>query len=229
MSPSNRSHFTIVSRLVALVALLAAVTAVLTFMGNDPAHSATEGAPANDPSVSAQPTAAEVAEREALFVENFARLSGPVADDIPATANVVDEAIDLGSSRRLEPVAARRLAGEDAAAPEAAVWVAPREDGTQCLVALMSEEGGGYGCATPQQAVGGSLMMTLSRDDSHAEIYGLLPDGVDSVTVTLADGTASTLPVVDNTFMARYDQMTSSIAWLDADGVEQTHIATSGG
>ena len=75
----------------------------------------------------------------------------------------------------------------------------------------------------------GYFVMTLTPDADHVELYGLMPDGVDAVTVTLADGTTSELPVVDNAYLAQFDQATSTISWHDADGVEHALNAGSNG
>ncbi|MDO8211332.1 hypothetical protein [Conexibacter sp. CPCC 206217] len=230
---SDRPHLTTASRLLALAALIAVIAAAIALTSGDTAQSATEpvaAAAAAVPAAEAQPSAAVVAERRQVFAQNFALLRTRASGDIPATAGLDDARIDLGAARRIEPAAAtRRASGDDEPeAPDATVWVVPRSDGAQCLLAQMTEAGQGYLCSAPAEAVHGYFLMTMSPDDGHAEIYGLMPDGVDSVDVDLADGTTVTLPVVDNAYMAKFDQMTTSITWEDADGSEHSLAAPAG-
>ncbi|HZV76062.1 MAG TPA: hypothetical protein VFF79_20310 [Conexibacter sp.] len=71
--------------------------------------------------------------------------------------------------------------------------------------------------------------MTQSQSASDVELYGLLPDGVDAVTVTFADGSSTTLPVAANAYAARFAKPTASIAFADANGVDHKLVAGSEG
>jgi hypothetical protein len=232
MSPSSSPHFTVIARLLALVALVGMIAAAILFSGSNTAQSAdapTAAPQPADPTVYVQPPPETVADREAAFERHFAKLREPGGDSIPATSEIHDAALDVGGSRQLSSPSATRLASEGAEQPDATVWVTPRADGSQCLLAQLPESGGpSQACAMPEQAVDGYFVMTQSRDDTHAEIYGLMPDGVERVTVRLADGTTSTLPVVENAYMAQYEQMTLSISWQDPNGVEHSLRAGSG-
>lgn len=232
MSPSKFTHLTVVQRLLALVALAALIVTVIAVAGGDPAQSADapqqEPVAQTHPAPYSQPPAAVVAASEAAFEDSFALLREPGGESIPATSVITDSALDVGGARQLTPASAARSAGEegDPEAPEAAVWVAPRADGTQCLLAQLPEaDGPAQTCASAERAIDGYFVMTQSRSATDTEIYGLLPDGVDSVDVALADGTTATLPVVSNAYLARFDQPTVSITWIDGDDVEQTLAA----
>lgn len=224
-----------VRRLVAL-ALLGALAVTAVALLHDPSSTvAADEAPAGQPGNPYTPRQTP-AEHEAAFAANFALLRAPADDAVPATLPAVDPTLQLDESRALTPPPARALARggtTDASTPEEPdtdVWVAPKDDGSQCLlVYLPTDQTLGSTCAFPVQAVAGQFLITMSRTGTDAEIYGLMPDGVDTVTVTLADGSDATLPVVENAYMAQFDQPTVSLSWTDADGVEHTLPAGSGG
>jgi hypothetical protein len=56
----------------------------------------------------------------------------------------------------------------------------------------------------------------MSKDD--VEIYGIVPDGVASVWVELADGSREKLSVSDNAYAARFSQATKRVEFEDANG-----------
>jgi hypothetical protein len=217
----------------ALVGALAA-TAVALLTGGSPS-SAADPAPAGqspDPSASSQ----SPAELEEAFAADFALLRTPGGADIPATARLDDPGLRIDESRRLTPPPSRVLArvstsgDADPQDPDAIAWVIPKDDGSQCLIAYLTDvQQFGTGCAYPADAVAGRFVLTLSRTGEDAGIYGLMPDGVDSVTVDLADGSSAELPVVDNAYMALFDRPTEAVRWTDAGGVEQTVNIGSGG
>ncbi|MDW5592890.1 hypothetical protein VSS74_00975 [Conexibacter stalactiti] len=221
-----------VQRLLALLACAAIVAAFVALTGGGTAHSedAPTAAPQPAHSYDPQPPAAVVAELEAEFEEQFALLREPGGDAIPATTHIDDPRLDVAESRQLTPPPAARLAGEgDVEAPEAIVFVTPKADGSQCLLAVFPElHGPGQTCAFADQAADGYFLLTYSPDNVITELYGLMPDGVDEVTVDLADGSSVTLPVISNGYLARFDQPTVAVNWTDADGVEQSLGAGSG-
>lgn len=221
-------------RLLLLLAGAAVVAALVALTGGGTAQS--ENAPAAAPQPSptrpyVQPSAAVVAAREAAFEEQFALLREPGGGAIPASTHISDAALDIGASRQLTPATAARLTGEDdVEQPESLVFVTPRADGSQCLLAV---EPGTHAphqtCAYADQAVDGYFVMTAEGTDGATEIYGLLPDGVDEVAVELADGGSVTLPVIANGYMARFEQQTTAVSWTDGDGVQHSLEAGSGG
>jgi len=224
-----------IRRLVAL-ALVGALAVTAVALLHDPSSTvAADEAPAEQPANPYAPRQSP-AELEAAFAANFALLRAPSDDAVPATLPVDDPTIQLDQSRALTPPPARALAraGTTSAStpeqPATDVWVAPKDDGSQCLLVYLSTDGTlGRTCAFPVQAVAGQFLITMSRTGEDAELYGLMPDGVDTVTVTLADDSEATVPVLDNAYMAQFDQPTESISWTDADGVEHTTPAGAGG
>jgi hypothetical protein len=211
-------------RLLLLLVCAAAVASLIALTGGGTAQS--EDAPSAPPQASptppyVQPSAAVVDAREAAFEDQFALLREPGGEAIPASTHISDAALDIGASRQLSPPPAARLTGEDEVEqPESMVFVTPRADGSQCLLAVEPDTHGPHQtCAFPDQAVDGYFLMTADGTDGGTEIYGLLPDGVDEVAVELADGSSVTLPVILNGYMARFGQPTASISWTDGNSV----------
>ena len=172
----------------------------------------------------------------ALVAADFALLRTPGGANIPATVPLDDPGLRVGESRQLTPPPSRALARASTSGdvepqdPDAIAWVIPKDDGSQCLIAYLTDvQQFGTGCAHPADAAAGRFVITLSRTGEDAGIYGLMPDGVDSVTVDLADGSSAELPVVDNAYMALFDRPTEAVRWTDAGGVEQTVRIGSGG
>ncbi len=166
--------------------------------------------PAASPADAAAGQAA-VAQRFALF-----RAEQTV---VLASMVIQDPGIDRTAGRELTVASAAVLARSNATTPEARIWVAPRYDGTVCLLPLMRDaQGPAEACATADEADSGHLVMTQSRSSSDVDVYGLVPDGVDGVVVQLADGSKHALPVLDNAYAAHFAQPTESVAFEDASG-----------
>ncbi|MDO8186298.1 hypothetical protein Q5424_14380 [Conexibacter sp. JD483] len=219
---------------IALAGALAA-TAIALLLGS----SASSAAPAEEAGAASNPWAPvqTPAELHAAFAADVALLRQPADDSIPATLPLAKPEVDLSQARQLTPPSARALARAGAGAtgdevpeqPDTTVWVVPNQDGSQCLLVYQAtDQSLGYNCAYPSDAVSARMVMTVSRTGQDAEIYGVVPDGVDSVTVELADGSTVDLPVTDNGYMAQFDQPTASISFVDGNGDEQTARITSG-
>jgi len=173
--------------------------------------------------------AGEVAAAQAGFQERFAALRGPGAA-IPAASVIRDPGVDRAAAHAIVPASAAQLAKAGATAPGAQLWVAPRDDGTQCLLAQPADaQGPAELCSTLDEADAGYLFMTQSKSASDVELYGVVPDGVDAVTVAFADGSSTTLPVASNAYAAHFDKPTASIAFTDANGVDHKLVAGSDG
>lgn len=219
-------------RLVTLLACGAVIASFVALTAGGTAHSEDAPTAALQPvsTYDPDPPAAVVAEREAAFEAEFALLRQPGGDAIPATTNVDDDTLDVADSRQLTPPPAARNAGDDdVEEPEAMVFVTPKADGSQCLLAVLpGAHGPGQTCAFADQAVDGYFLMTYSPDNVVSELYGLMPDDVDEVTVELADGSNVTLPVISNGYMGRFEQPTVAVSWTDGDDVQHSLQATSG-
>lgn len=153
----TRSNSHIVKWMIAAGLALAAIASVL--VATTRADSA-----AVQPAPSAFPVAdvssAQVADRFASFRSNFALLrSAP--DAVAATSIILDPEIDRAEGRVVTLASAAALAQSGATRPAAALWVAPRSDGTQCLLAQPPDaQGPAQVCFTPEQAMGGYSLMT---------------------------------------------------------------------
>jgi hypothetical protein len=87
-------------------------------------------------------------------------------------------------------------------------WVVPG-DGSICLIAegnvgAVDDALGGAACEADAGATVGQLEMVAASEGAPGTllVVGVVPDGVASVSLTLADGTTQTLSVNDNVYMA---------------------------
>lgn len=162
------------------------------------------------------------AQAQSAFRAQFSLLRG--ADDgLPAAAVIQDPGIDRAAAHEIALASPSALERAGAGTPEARLWVAPRNDGTQCLLAQPADaQGPAVVCSEVGVASDGYLLMTQSRSASDVELYGLLPDGVSAVEVSFVDGSSTTLPVAENAYAAHFAKATTSIAFTDAKGVEHT-------
>jgi hypothetical protein len=213
----NRMRIAIIASIMlaalAFLSTLVTGTWAATDESTDEAQSLTVFPPAQSP--------AEADDRLAAFREQFALLRTPAAASIPAKAVIVDPGVDRASAREIVPASTARLAAAGARSPQERLWVAARDDGTQCLLALSEEaDGPAQVCATPEQAVAGYFLMTTGWSRSRVAIYGLVPDGVEAVTVALRDGTSVVLPVEANAYAAELDVPTQSVSFTDGAGAK---------
>ena len=169
-------------------------------------------------------SAAVAADRHAAFARRFALLRG-APRVVLASMAIDDPGIDRRAGREVTIASAQALARGGATPPEARIWVAPRYDGTVCLLPLLRDaQGPAETCATAEEAASGRLLMTQSRSNEDVDVYGLVPDGVDHVVVQLADGSRHELPVVGNAYAAHFDQPTDKLAFTGSDGEHQLAI-----
>jgi hypothetical protein len=101
------------------------------------------------------------------------------------------------------------------------VWLIPG-DGFVCL-ATMSPRGGSVaiGCATPAQVEEGLLQPAELNADGAGVLTGVMPDGVDSVTLVDLDGSSRDAAVDHNVYRAAIDADIKEVRWTDALGVER--------
>lgn len=212
----------------ALLAVVAGVALLAATTHADPAGPKLDGAtpaPFFPPAAATDRAAAE----QAGFAAQFAALRG-AGDAIPAASIIRDPGVDRGAAHAIAPASSETLAAAGAAVPRADLWVAPRDDGTECLLAQPADaQGPAELCASLDEAGSGHLFMTQSKSESDVELYGLVPDGVEAVTVTFADGSSTRLPVADNAYAARFAKPTATVAFADASGAEHRLVAGSDG
>jgi hypothetical protein len=129
------------------------------------------------------------------------------ADETPAGAN---------------PELARSVPAPRSALSTGRIWVVPGDDAI-CLRVLDPSDGDGWVCATAADADSGQLIGALrsSPDDTGpAFVHGLVPDGVDEVTVTGPDGSTTTLPVTDNVYATTLPATPATVTFTLSDGQE---------
>lgn len=218
-------------RLIAAAAVLAIVGIVAVLANATHADSPAAGTVGARTVPFFPPAAApdQVAAAQAGFQAQFAALRGS-ANAIPADSVINDPGVDRSAAHEIVPASASALAKAGATVPNARLWVAPRDDGTQCLLAQPADaQGPAELCAALEEASSGYLFMTQSKSASDVDLYGVVPDGVDTVTVRFADGSSTTLPVTANAYAAHFTKPTASIAFTDANGVDHKLVAGSDG
>jgi hypothetical protein len=99
-----------------------------------------------------------------------------------------------------------------------------REGGFLCVLYPSTEPvpAATLNCWSPAQVARG-VAVGATRRERRVHVYGLVPDGVASVAVSLADGRQLTAAVRENLFDARVSERPArvrSIRWHDADGHE---------
>lgn len=147
-------------------------------------------------------------------------------DGIPSDVQVTDGNIDTAHARRIEPVAPDVGAGH-AGAIDSRLWLSPDLSGEICLQPMPPEaDGPALACGGAREVSAGRLLLTQTWTARRVELYGVVPDGVSSVRVSLEDGGGETLPVRDNVYAARFDSPTRSVAFTDSAGV--SHEVSAG-
>jgi hypothetical protein len=88
----------------------------------------------------------------------------------------------------------------------AEVYIAGGVDDRVCLIVLPpSSAGSGPAgvCQSASMAAEGKTFLTMERNGgADVDVFGVVPDGVRTVKLTLADGRVSELPVIDNVYSA---------------------------
>ena len=103
------------------------------------------------------------------------------------------------------------VAGSGRAA-ESNIYVAGGLGDTVCVLLLPTGASGPTGeCLAPRLAEAGRAVMTLEHGSQEVEIAGVVPDGVETVTVTLAAGQRVELPVRGNLYSALLPGPTATV------------------
>jgi hypothetical protein len=211
----------ICAALLAVAAIGAAAIATATRADSElPARSTQPDVPAPAAEALYPPAApaAEVAAARAAFEQRFALLRGHETVTL-ASVVIDDPGIDRGAAHEVRLAPKDALAAAGAAPVRELAWIAPRYDGTQCILGMSpGADGPGEVCGSVDQAADGYLLTTTSWSDRDVEIVGLVPDGVETVAVSLRDGSRSELPVVANVYAGRFDQQTDAVTFTDASG-----------
>jgi hypothetical protein len=145
----------------------------------------------------------------------------------PADATQPRTPVQFSGASGANPSLARRAAGLG----EAAAWVVPGS-GSVCLISE-SQNGleGGAACMPDEAADAGQLVQLASSEAAPGQVLlsGLVPDGVSSVTVGLADGSRSVLAVHEDVYAAELRGSVREVQFTSRRGavVLQTGAADS--
>jgi hypothetical protein len=102
-------------------------------------------------------------------------------------------------------------------ATDADVFIAGGPNDTVCVLALPpAASGPGGQCTSADMAAAGRDVVTLERGGGMIDIYGVVPDGIHRVTVELAGGARTVLPVADNVYTAALPGATRSVSYDQA-------------
>jgi hypothetical protein len=93
------------------------------------------------------------------------------------------------------------------------VWLVPGRDGICTFVQHPYAEGPGGGCDPISKVETGVSATTVTASPDHVEVFGVVPDGVTEVQLSLADGSTETLQVNDNVYSALERSATKSVSF----------------
>ena len=97
-------------------------------------------------------------------------------------------------------------------------WILPG-DGYVCVANATPGEGAlGFGCATPEDVEKGLLAPADVDANGNGVLTGVLPDGVNDVTLVNQDGSTRTVAVERNTYRAAIDADLKEVRFTDAEG-----------
>jgi hypothetical protein len=98
------------------------------------------------------------------------------------------------------------------------VWIVPG-DGYVCVANTAPDDGGmGLGCATPDDVDRGLLAPSDVDANGNGVVTGVVPDGVDRVTLVDRDGSTRSADVDRNTYRAAIDANLKEVRFTGADG-----------
>jgi hypothetical protein len=102
------------------------------------------------------------------------------------------------------------------------VWLIPG-NGFVCVGHVSARDGSlGFGCATPAEIEEGLLQPAELDAGGSGVVTGVLPDGVDSVTLVDRDGATRDVRVARNIYRAAVDDQIAEVRWVDSAGIERS-------
>jgi hypothetical protein len=116
----------------------------------------------------------------------------------------------FGSRYGIDMDQARRVPAYSASVK---VWLVPGRDGICTFVQHPYAEGPGGGCDPISKVETGVSATTVTASPGHVEVFGVVPDGVTEVQLSLADGSTETLQVNDNVYSALERSATKSVSF----------------
>ena len=204
----------------AVVAVTAAVSILAAIAATDdspkPAGHGLRAAASPSPTLTGGAAARALTERFGVF-----RLPRGVADDIAPRARGALSSEFFADQAHL--AANRGPIRGPGRATDTDVFIAGGPHDTVCLLVLPPGAAGPGGQCTPAGvAASGRSVVTQERRSeewpSQVEIYGVVPDGIERVKVTLDDGTTTILPVSANTYSAALPGPARTVSYTAPDG-----------
>lgn len=163
------------------------------------------------------PELLQTADREQTRTFGALAEPGSGSDRLPAAARrvIADEA---GGEFGVNPQLARSVGASDFARRG---FLVPGQK-VLCLV-----EGSGIITCNATEAVAlGQLTLSLDAGTG-SELLGVVPDGIHSVSVTLASGRVESLAVTENGYEGRFDEPLVEVAYTSPEGETQAVTAAS--
>jgi hypothetical protein len=166
----------------------------------------------------------------------------PATNEVAATDNPTTQTVQWAQARRFAELRRDRDAGDAlpdhwrerlartqsrrwgsnpdlARRVDPGVWLIPG-NGYICLANVTPRDGSlGFGCATPSQVEQGLLQPSDLNAEGSGVVTGVMPDGVQSVTLVNLDGSRREVAVDNNVYRAAVDAQIKEVRWTDALGV----------
>jgi hypothetical protein len=121
----------------------------------------------------------------------------------------------MSAEYKLEPAQARHVTlpnGSNA-------WVIPGAAGACLFVQSSPSQENGGACGSVASANAGTIMLVKSNQSTGAKaVFGLVPDGSESVTLTDSEGSTTQAPVSYNVYETTVGPHSQSITVRDAQG-----------
>ena len=201
MNPKGRKAIPVRARILGLAVATLLVGAVVVYGAS--ADDAPTGPASTVPTLRVVP--ASLAQQYGVF-----RRATDASDSL---ANKIAPDSDYVTQLGLNPALARRIA--TAADVPTDVWIAPTVDAACVFVQLRGAISPASTCGNATSDPYRSADSYTSRDGSTVDVVGLVRDGVESVTVVLADGTKMEVPVADNLYVAHLSGPPSTVQLTD--------------
>lgn len=170
--------------------------------------------PAASISLPAEDVGSPASQIPPTLLSNFAVLSDRSLPGAPSPELISTNGPQT-ASMGLNPALAKRVESDGAT-----VYVVPGSAGI-CIyvpVSTSSVRGVQSGCTSIANAENGNLQISLvSPGDGEAEVFGLAPNGAQTVTVNNIGGGTSSVPIVDNVYRVS-DRSAESVSVPNATG-----------
>jgi hypothetical protein len=140
-------------------------------------------------------------------------------DDVGGLAQGAMVPLFFADQTRAIPAGRTPLTGAALHPDDGKIFVAAGPESSVCLLLIPDGADGPAGqCGKADSLGSGRSVVTINYSDRDVALAGLVPDGVDHVSVTLVDGSVVELAVVDNVYRGRFGVPTKSVSFKGPDG-----------